>query len=53
MVQSDCLQAEPSGGFLMRPNSSWDTEKHMACVRPNVAIVSHPSTELWRTVVGN
>lgn len=53
MVQSNYLRAEPAGGFLLRPNSSWDTEKYMACVRQNVAIVPHTSTELWRTAVGN
>lgn len=53
VVQSHCLQAEPAEGVLSRPNSSWDTEKHMACVRQNVVIVPHPSTELCRTAVGN
>lgn len=53
VVQSDCSQAEPAGGFLLRPNSSWDTEKHMACFRQNVAIVPYSSTELRRTAVGN
>lgn len=53
MVQSGCLQAEPAGGVLLRPNSSWDTEEHMACVRQNVAIVPHPSTEWQGTAVGN
>lgn len=53
VVQSDCSQAEPAGGFLLGPNSSWDTEKHVACVRQNVAIVPYTSTELQRTAVGN
>lgn len=53
MVQNDCLQAEPAGGFLLRLNSSQDTEKHVACVRQNVTIVPCPGSELQRTTAGN